>query len=148
MKNRIIILLIVITGLGAVLLTSCNENQIGAIERDEMNEVSIENSLEKTFQKTNNADPQEVSDKFFAMVETVQNMERVEIERLTEDDIMELGKPIVLNFDNTILLDHKTLKELDNVLKDIHTRITSMTRKDHSMLSNEVNKIIKPHSNF
>jgi len=149
MKTSLNYLSVVFICLSVALTMSCNDSQIGAIEHDEMNKESIENSLEKeAFQKTKNVDPKEISDAFFAMVETVLNMEREEIERLTEDEIMELGQPIVLNFDNTIILDKKTLKELDNVLKDINTRITSMTRKDHSMLSNEVNKIIKPHSNY
>jgi len=119
MRIRINYLSIVFMCVCVALAISCNESQIGAIEQDQIHEATDENVMATSFQKTDAKDHQEVYDAFFAMVKNVQGMERDELERLTEDEIMELGQPILDAAEGTTTMATTTLEKLNTVLQPL-----------------------------
>lgn len=136
--------------LGAVLcilplfLLSCDESRLAAGEEGVVTTQSYADVALENAAFTRKPSPKEVYKQFSEMVENVQKMNREELESLSEEEILELGEPIRLATEGTILLSERTLQQLLEPLEELTGRIHTMTREEHRALSSEIDKIIAP----
>ncbi|MEX2410848.1 MAG: hypothetical protein WD607_05650 [Candidatus Paceibacterota bacterium] len=93
--------------------------------------------------QTDRPSPKEVSESFFEMVEQVQKMNRETIDSLSNEEILELGKPILDATNKTIKLSDATLQELGQTMKPWESRIRSLTKSEHDMFSKRAINIVK-----
>ncbi len=126
----------------SLFLLSCDGSQIASVEQAEHAVVTQTGTLAQ--QQAKQADPQEISEAFFEMKKKVQEMNREELEGLSEEELLELGEPIRLAAEGTIQLSEQTLKQLLRLSQEMEARFRTMTREQHSALSREVERIMTP----
>ena len=137
-------IIIVFSSLAASLfLLSCDGNRIaaggeeGVVTTQGYTDVALENA-----KFTSQPTPKEVFAAFSEMAEEVRTMSREQVEALSDEEILELGAPIRLATDGTILLSEKTLQQLREPLGELTDRLPAMTREEHRALSSEIDRII------
>lgn len=97
--------------LSALLIQACTDSTVSN-ERDTLITSSTE-ILPAFSQKTDGPNQQKVYNDFVAMAEKVHQMNREEIEAMSDAQILELGKPILDATENTIKLPESTLQKLE-----------------------------------
>lgn len=135
-RTAILIALLTITG----VFLSCNESNIGASSNTEQLTTANVNAL--AAEKSHGDSPQKVFSEFQEMVEKVRKMEQSEIENLSEDEILEVGEPILKATEGTITHSKETLEKLVEPLFAISDNVETLTKKEHAALSREVERIL------
>ena len=90
--------------------------------------------------------PQEISKAFFAMVDKAAAMSATEIDSLSDQEILELGKPIVLAFGNTVQFDKKTLSKLDDVIGAALRDPKTITKTQLDQTASKIEEILSRSS--
>jgi len=86
--------------------------------------------------------PQEISKAFFAMVDKAAAMSAADIDSLGEQEILELGKPILDATAGTITLAKTTLDKLNDVLRPLAENIRNVSRKEHQAAGDRIKQIM------
>lgn len=124
--------------------TSCDSSSILDNTGTDSDDITLyDQTIEMAASQTDKPTPKEVSESFFEMTEKVQQMSREVIDSLSNEEIMELGKPILDVTQNTIKLSESALKELDNLYKEWEPRIRSLSKSEHHTLSQRATNILK-----
>ena len=124
------------------VVTSCNDSHIAAIDQGEMDAATIGNVSSLTNQEKGKLSPQEAYDAFFDMVDKVQSMQREEIEKLSDREIIDLGQPILDATAGTTTLPPETLEKLNSPLQALADNLQSISREQHRQTGREVGQII------
>jgi hypothetical protein len=127
--------------LSALLVQACTDSTVSN-EKDTLITSSAE-ILPAFSQKTDGPSPQKVYNDFMEMVDKVHQMNREEIEAMSDAQIIELGKPILDATEGTIKLPESTLQKLEKPLRDMALKLRSMTRQDHRTYSEKVQQVIR-----
>jgi len=90
--------------------------------------------------------PQEVSKAFFAMVDKAAAMSVTEIDSLSEEEILELGRPILLAFGNTVQFDKETLSKLDEVIGTVINDPAAITKAQRDQTASKIETILSRSS--
>lgn len=93
-------------------------------------------------------DAKEESDAFFVMVEKVQSMIREDLEKMSSEELLKLGEPLLDITNHTIKLSDETLQILSRTLSGLAESIRSITREEHSKISREVEQILSADKNI
>ncbi|WP_234568082.1 hypothetical protein [Rhodohalobacter sp. 614A] len=132
----LIIVLFIITG----NLLSCNESNIATDNSTEqLATANVNASAAKQAQKDS---PQEVFAEFEEMVKEVEKMTIEEIDNLSDEEILEIGEPILKATEGTVTHSKETLEKLVEPLYAISDNVRTLTRKEHAALSKEVERIL------
>ncbi len=92
--------------------------------------------------------PQEVSKAFFAMVDKAAAMNASEIDSLSNEEILELGKPILQAFGNTVRFDKATLSKLDEAIGSALSDPAAITKTQHDQTAVKIEDILSRSSSF
>ena len=126
--------------LSALLIQACTDSTVSN-ERDTLITSSTD-ILPAFSQKTDGPNPQKVYNDFVAMVEKVHQMNREEIEAMSDAQILELGKPILDATEGTTTLAKTTLAKINLVLQPLAQNLRDVSRKEHKAVSFKINQII------
>ncbi len=120
--------------------TSCDTSSIVDNEPDAP--ITYAAIADISASQTDKPSPKEVSESFFEMVEKVQKMSRESIDSLSNEMVLEFGKPILDVTQNTVKLSEATLQKLSKPLHDFTNSILTMSREEHKSRSREIGQII------
>jgi len=134
-------------GLSALTFLSCSEESLtGSQEMQPLsttgNAMTTAEMQAQAKQMTQSPSPQEVSKAFFAMVDKAAAMSAAEIDSLNEEEVLELGKPILDATEGTITLAKTTLDELNDVLRPLAENIRNVSQKEHQAAGNQIKQIM------
>jgi len=121
-------------GLSTLTILSCSEDPLtGSQEMQSpstsgnvMTTAELDGSLLFNSQTHSEKDPQQNHKNFMEMLSTVENMERQEIENLTDEQLLELGKPVLDITENTVQLPPKLLLAIDNQLSALNLNMREL----------------------
>jgi hypothetical protein len=136
-KNIIIVFSLLAASL---FLLSCDGSQIASVEQVEHAVVPQTGALAQ--QQAKQADPKDVSDAFFKMVEQVQQLSREELENMSQEELSALARPLLDALENTVKLSDETLEKLNKVLAGLAESIHTITGEEHAVISREVEQIM------
>ena len=138
---------IMLIGLSALTFLSCSEESLTGSQ--EMQPPSTTGNLMTTAemqaqskQMVQTLSPQEISKAFFAMVDKAAAMSAADIDSLGEQEILELGKPILDATAGTITLAKTTLDKLNDVLRPLAENIRNVSRKEHQAAGDRIKQIM------
>lgn len=134
-------IIIVFSSLAASLfLLSCDGSQIASVEQAEHAVVTQTGTMAQ--QQAKQADPKDLSDAFFKMVEQVQQLSREELENMSQEELSALARPLLDAVENTVKLSDETLEKLNKVLAGLAESIHTITGEEHAVISREVEQIM------
>ena len=138
-------------GLSALTILSCGEESL--TNSQDMQSTSTSGNVMTTAEMQTQAkqmvqspSPQEISKAFFAMVDKVAAMSAAELDSLSEEEILELGKPILQAFGNTVQYDKETLSKLDDVIGAALRDPTTITKTQRDQTASKIEEILSRSS--
>jgi hypothetical protein len=142
---------ILLIGLSALTILSCSEESLtGAQEMQSPsttgNAITTAQMQAQAKQMVQSPSPQEISQAFFAMVDKAAAMSAADIDSLSEEEILELGKPILLAFGNTVQFDKETLSKLDDVIGTVISDPTAITKAQRDQTASKIETILSRSS--
>jgi len=142
---------ILLIGLSALTLLSCSEDSLTGSQ--DMQPPSTTGNLMATGemqaqskQMVQTLSPQEISKAFFAMVDKAAAMSAAEIDSLSEEEVLELGKPILQAFGNTVQFDKETLFKLDDLIGTVISDPTAITKAQRDQTASKIETILSRSS--
>ena len=87
--------------------------------------------------------PEEISNAFFAMVDQVAAMKTTEIDSLSEEEVLKLGKPILDATAGTKTHPQATLEKVSMVLQKLADNPTKVKSAEHKRLSKEASRLLE-----
>ncbi|NBC04276.1 MAG: hypothetical protein GVY20_11290 [Bacteroidetes bacterium] len=142
-KRRIIHVLSVL--IIASTLFSCSESDIGTSSNSDS--LAAENIEGVAVQKSHGDSPQKVFSEFQEMRKKVGTMSKAEIDSLSDEEILELGEPILKATENTIKFSRETLQLLQEPNSELIEKIQTITSEEHNTLSKEIKQILESDKN-
>jgi len=129
-----ILLSILLIGLSALTLLSCSEDSLTGSQEMQpqstsgnvMTTAELDDSLLFNSQTHSEKDPQQNHKNFMEMLSTVENMQREEIEDVTDEQLLELGKPVLEITENTVQLSPKLLLSIENQLSALNLNMREL----------------------
>ncbi len=129
-----ILLSILLIGLSALTLLSCSEDSLTGSQDMQppstsgnvMTTAELDGSLLFNSQTHSEKDPQQNHKNFMEMLSTVESMERQEIEDVTDEQLLELGKPVLDITENTVQLSPKLLLSINNQLSALNLNMREL----------------------
>ena len=91
-----------------------------------MTTAELDDSLLFNSQTHSEKDPQQNHKNFMEMLSTVENMQREEIEDVTDEQLLELGKPVLEITENTVQLSPKLLLSIENQLSALNLNMREL----------------------
>jgi hypothetical protein len=82
--------------------------------------------------------PQEISKAFFAMVDKAAAMSAADIDSLSEEEVLELGKPILDATRHTIQVDEKTIQEIADLANNKNLFERNQSTQKHLEVSQQI----------
>jgi len=121
-------------GLSTLTILSCSEDPLtGSQEMQSpstsgnvMTTAELDGSLLFNSQTHSEKDPQQNHKNFMEMLSTVESMERQEIEDVTDEQLLELGKPVLDITENTVQLSPKLLLSINNQLSALNLNMREL----------------------
>ncbi|WP_234568211.1 hypothetical protein [Rhodohalobacter sp. 614A] len=140
MKKRKIILALAIFMMTG-LLFSCIESNIGTVRSDDsiLTENVMATAAEQQFRRES---PEKIYKDFQEMLSKLESMNRTEIDTMSDEEVLELGKPFLNAFENTVKFDRETLERLSEATRVMNENPKSITKKMHSETVKEVEDIL------
>ena len=127
-----IFLSIMLIGLSALTILSCGEESL--TNSQDMQSTSTSGNVMTTAemqaqakQMMQSPSPQEISKAFFAMVDKAAAMSAAEIDSLSEEEILELGKPILDAAEGTTTYPQATLEKVSRTLQKLADNPSNVT---------------------
>jgi len=138
---------ILLIGLSVLTIFSCGEESLTGSQEMQSpsttgNAMTTAEIQAQSKQMVQTLSPQEISKAFFAMVDKAAAMSAAEIDSLGNEEIVELGKPIILAFGNTVQFDKATLSKLDDVIGTVLSDPTPSTKAQHDQTASKIEAII------
>jgi len=138
-------------GLSALTILSCGKESLTGSQ--EMQSPSTSGNAMTTAQMQAQAkqmvqspSPQGISKAFFAMVDQAAAMSAADIDSLSNEEIVELGKPILLAFGNTVQFDKETLSKLDDVISTVISDPAAITKAQRDQTASKIETILSRSS--
>jgi hypothetical protein len=135
-------------GLSALTLLSCSEESLTGSQ--EMQPPSTTGNVMTTAemqaqskQMMQSPSPQEVSKAFFAMVDKAAAMSAADIDSLSDQEILELGKPILDATAGTTTYPQATLEKVSRTLQKLADNPSNVTTDEHKRLSKEAATLLE-----
>lgn len=79
---------------------------------------------------------------FLEMVEEAEEMNQAEIDNMSDQDVLQLGKPLQEVTASTTYFTHETLQQLSGPFRTLTENFSSLTENEHTRVSNRVEKIL------
>jgi hypothetical protein len=123
------------------MLLSCSESDIGTSSTS--NSLAAENIEGIAAQKSHGDSPQKVFSEFQEVVKKVKTMSKADIENLTDEEVLELGEPILKATEGTIKLSDTTLQKLKAPAEEMADQLRSISKKQYNELSDRLQQVIR-----
>jgi len=141
--------LLILFCLYALFITSCNEQFVdGQASQSGFSGFEPPSVSYHTTKQLSALNPGTHFFEFMAMVDTVKEMDAEDLENLDEEDVENLGIPLRIISDDTILLSKQALRRLVVPLRDLAKDAMTMNETRHQSITAMVYEIITPLSGF